>query len=154
MYCIGAPGGGRFSGIQQISNYCNKAISQFEFGPQNESEEVVNLYPDDIDFRGINKWINEGLKTLWKKDKPSDEWLYVTEEISELIIEIANFQKALCKAERGKVSKDAIFEEAVDVLTALLVFFIRDDFPIGNILNMVEYKIRRAVERYQLNGEL
>lgn len=89
------------------------------------------------------------------------ETAYMKEEATELIVELGNFIKKLCKMERSKelfgdnsVDYEAAKDEAIDVLTTILVFLRRHDMYLDEIYDKIEYKLKRTIYRFREKGEV
>ncbi|MCM1230282.1 MAG: hypothetical protein NC489_09115 [Ruminococcus flavefaciens] len=72
---------------------------------------------------------------------------FVMEEASE-------FVQAYMKIQRDKDTEDHKIEEAMDIFSALLVFFTRYSIPMETVLAHVDRKVTRALDRYHKNGEV
>lgn len=90
-----------------------------------------------------------------------EETTYMKEEAAELIVELSDFLKKLCKMERSKelfgsnsVDYEAAKDEAIDVLTTILVFLRRHDMYLDEIYDKIEYKLKRAIRRFRENGDV
>lgn len=76
-----------------------------------------------------------------------DQSVFVVEECSELI-------KELMKRQRNKGSDERIKEEAIDVIASCYVLLKTMDLSSDSIEAGIDYKYKRALERYERNGEL
>ncbi len=98
----------------------------------------------DVEFRKSNTEsisdLKEAIKKIAEIDSQADisQSIYVIEECSELI-------KELTKSERGEVNKDAIIEEACDVLLTVLVLLTRYEVPYESIKDHIVYKAARTI---------
>ena len=73
--------------------------------------------------------------------------VYVVEECSELI-------KELTKQQRGKSSNEKVVDEACDVLLTTIVLLKQLHVSEEDICNNLQYKLQRALDRYNKTGEI
>lgn len=73
--------------------------------------------------------------------------VFVIEECSELI-------KELTKRQRNKGSDERVKEEAIDVIASCYILLKTMEVSDYSIESGIDYKYRRAIERYEHNGEL
>lgn len=76
-----------------------------------------------------------------------DQTIVVEEECTELL-------KEICKFRRGKGVRENLIEEAVDVITASLVYAQVCGAELEDILDRAQDKIIRAIKRYREMGEM
>lgn len=89
------------------------------------------------------------------------ESVYMIEETSETVSELMEFVKNLCKFERKKrldtdpywLSRTAT-DEAIDILTTIVVFLVKNQVSSEHILDFMRDKLRRALWRYEANSEI
>lgn len=74
-----------------------------------------------------------------------DQKIYVREEMAELL-------KEFSKEERNKGSSEHIVEEEIDLMNTLIIDLRRRGIPFEYIFS--GDKLKRAVRRYEENGEL
>lgn len=94
--------------------------------------------------------LKEAIQAVSEMDSKSgvSQSIYVIEECSELI-------KELTKKERRKViDASSIIDEACDVLTTIFVLLHQYDVSEIDVKNQILFKCNRALERFQLNGEV
>lgn len=125
-----------------------------------EPDTTIEVYDDDVDLREMNKWLKE---YVLKVDRTAPkQFTYVIEEISELVTELMALEKVLIKEKRAEASEELgialtdavrqpIFEEACDVIAAILMMFVRDRYHLPDILPYITSKYKRAVERFDEN---
>lgn len=87
------------------------------------------------------------------------EETYMTEESAEMIVELEEFIKKLCKIERlrkdleeNSVNYTKAKEEGIDVLTTVLVYLRRHGANLDEVLGGVQAKLKRTVERFKKDG--
>ena len=68
--------------------------------------------------------------------------------------ESAEFIQAVMKIARGKDTKEHMMEEAMDIVSTVLVLMVREDIPFINLVEHIKMKCDRAVARYERNGEV
>lgn len=73
--------------------------------------------------------------------------LYVMEEASEFI-------KAYTKLQRHKDMQEHMLEEAIDMVSALSVLFDKYQIPRSQVIEQVDAKVTRAIERYKESQEV
>lgn len=73
--------------------------------------------------------------------------VYIREEIAEVL-------KELSKEERNKGNIDHIIEEEIDLITTLFVDLRRRGVSFEKIFNGSVIKIKRAIDRFYVYGEL
>lgn len=93
--------------------------------------------------------INENLiKNMLDISEKSNipQYLFVLEELSE-------YQKEITKFQRGKADKQLILEEFADVIASSIILLKQLELNINDIPNMCNFKYKRAIERFNKNGE-
>ena len=72
---------------------------------------------------------------------------FVMEEASE-------FMKEYLKLQRDKSIQDSITSEAIDMFTALLVYFDRRGVNMWSVIEQADRKLERAITRYEETREV
>lgn len=143
-----------------------KLINKYErpmFYSQSENEiPPFDLYDDKVDLSEMNRWLKAYMERV-SKHAPKQS-VFVIEEASELTTELMGLIKLLTKVERKispssitsfariRENKQAIFEEACDVVAAILMMFVRDGYHLNDVLPYITSKYKRAVERFDENN--
>lgn len=71
----------------------------------------------------------------------------VEEECTELL-------KEICKTRRDKGSRDALAEEAIDVINAAAMLLVNLGYSEETIEEGMRFKLERAIARFRENGEI
>lgn len=112
-----------------------------------------DLYDDHVDLSEMNRWLKQYMLKV-DKEAPTQS-TYVIEEVSELVTELMCLVKCLTKAERGlQDNKQLVFEEACDVMAAIIMMFVRDGYHLNDVLPYITSKYKRAVERFDENSNV
>lgn len=98
----------------------------------------------------------ELLKKVAEMDSRKDipQTTYVIEECAELSAECMNLIKAITKNQRGKIDVELINAEACDVLSTIFVMLYKRGMTDNEVRDYIISKYERALDRYNLNGEL
>lgn len=79
---------------------------------------------------------------------------YLTEESAELVVELGNLVKNLCKTDRQKQDFRDVEEEIVDVLVTCFTYLANHGLSLDWILGVMEIKLCRGIRRFEEEGEL
>lgn len=121
---------------------------------QDEVKQEREYFSDHPDLTDLNRNMRSLLNSERYCDIAPKESIFVIEESSELVIELMNFVKKLCKEERKKTTREEIFEEACDVMATLMLFFVRNEYPTHDVFTYISGKYRRGVERFTNKKEV
>lgn len=86
------------------------------------------------------------IKKIAKIDA-NDPTNIIEEECTELL-------KEICKTRRGKGSRENLAGEAIDVVASALALLINLGYTNKMIEDGMRFKLERAIERFEKNGEI
>lgn len=86
------------------------------------------------------------IKRVAKIDE-DDPTNIVEEECTELL-------KEICKTRRNKGSRDALAEEAIDVIITAATLLVNLGYSEEMIEEGMRFKLERAIDRFEENGEI
>lgn len=137
--------------LQLRENLMNKYEHPMFYPDPEKEVPPFDLYDDKVDLSEMNRWIKAYMERV-DKQAPKQS-VFIIEEASELVIELMSLIKVLTKVERKVLeNKEAIFEEACDVVAAILMMFVRDGYHLNDVLPYITSKYKRAVERFDENN--
>lgn len=148
--------------LQLRETLINKYERPMFYADPEKEVPPFDLYDDKVDLSEMNRWLKAYMERV-DKQAPKQS-VFVIEEASELATELMSLIKVLTKVER-KISQSsiasfvkiheneqAIFEEACDVVAAILMMFVRDGYHLNDVLPYITSKYKRAVERFDENN--